>query len=137
MLDMITAADCRKRVTAVTDAAGIRHPCGAVLMAGGWQPAVHLHSHVGGKLAFDAAKHCFVPVADSAQPQSVSACAGDLADFTPILPVIGAKAFIDYQNDVTIADIDSRILTSAIAWERSLLALRPMSCSATVRLVTS
>ena len=106
LLDTIAAAHGRRRVTSVTTVSGIRHVCDAVLMSGGWQPAVHLHSHVGGKAVFDTAKHCFIPVASDAQPQSVGACAGDLPDFSPMPPVVGPKAFIDFQNDVSIADID-------------------------------
>ncbi len=102
----IAAAHGGKRVAAVTDMNGRRHACDAVLMGGHWQPALHLHSHVGGKAVFDAAKHCFVPVADPDQPRSVGACAGDIPRVMPVPPVVGAKAFIDYQNDVTIADID-------------------------------
>ncbi len=102
----IAKAHGGKRVCAVTDARGQRHRCDAVLMGGHWQPAVHLHSHVGGKVVFDPDKHCFVPVADPNQPISVGACAGDVPTVAPVAPVIGRKAFIDYQNDVTIADID-------------------------------
>ncbi len=102
----ISAAHGRKRVSSVTAPDCRRHVCDAVLMGGHWQPAIHLHSHVGGKSVFDADKHCFVPVADSAQPFSVGACAGEVPAVTPVPPVVGPKAFIDLQNDVTIADID-------------------------------
>ncbi len=99
------AIGCR-RVVAVVDTAGRRHPCDAVLMGGGWAPALHLHSHVGGKVRFDADKHVFVPVPEAGQPESIGACAGDVPPLAPVAPVIGPKAFVDFQNDVTIADID-------------------------------
>ena len=102
----IAAAHGRRRVTAVTDGQGRRHRCDAVLMAGGWQPAVHLHSQIGGRLAFDAAKHCFVPVAEPGRARSVGACAGDIPVDRPAAPVAGSNAFVDFQNDVTLADID-------------------------------
>lgn len=35
--------------------------CDAVLMSGGWSPAVHLWSHCGGRLFWDFNKHMFVP----------------------------------------------------------------------------
>ena len=35
--------------------------CDAVAMSGGWNPAVHLFSHCGGKLRFDEALAAFVP----------------------------------------------------------------------------
>jgi sarcosine oxidase subunit alpha len=36
-------------------------PCDAVAMSGGWSPAVHLWSHTGGKLTWDAEKAFFRP----------------------------------------------------------------------------
>jgi sarcosine oxidase subunit alpha len=35
--------------------------CEAVAMSGGWSPVVHLWSHCGGKLTWDAAQACFRP----------------------------------------------------------------------------
>ncbi|MGL5837572.1 MAG: 2Fe-2S iron-sulfur cluster-binding protein [Sphingorhabdus sp.] len=105
----IVSASGRKRVTgAVIDRNGRQEhvACDAILMAGGWQPAVHLHSHLGGKVLFDSERNCFVPVQDETTPQSVGACAGEVDRVAPVAPVPGAKAFIDFQNDVTIADID-------------------------------
>jgi sarcosine oxidase subunit alpha len=40
--------------------------CDAVAMSGGWSPAVHLFSHCGGKLIWDAEQVCFRP--DHARP---------------------------------------------------------------------
>jgi sarcosine oxidase, subunit alpha len=106
LVKAIRTAHGNKRVSAITDENGKRHSCDAVLMGGHWQPALHLYSHVGGKAIFDEARQCFVPVADADQPQSVGACAGDVPIVAPVPPVVGPKAFIDYQNDVTIDDID-------------------------------
>lgn len=106
VLEGVCAAHGQKRVSAVLCATGTRHACDAVLMNGGWQPAVHLHSHLAGKLVFDVDRHCFLPVNETGQPQSVGACSGDLPSSVPIAPVVGPKAFIDFQNDVTVADID-------------------------------
>ncbi|MEP7206372.1 MAG: sarcosine oxidase subunit alpha family protein [Casimicrobiaceae bacterium] len=35
--------------------------CDCLLVAGGWDPAVHLYSQSGGRLEFDSAQQCFVP----------------------------------------------------------------------------
>ncbi len=105
----ITSAMGGKRVTgAIVEREGRqeRVACDAILMVGGWQPAVHLHSHLGGKVAFDTARNCFLPVQDETTPQSIGACAGEIEAMAPVLPIVAAKAFVDYQNDVTIADID-------------------------------
>jgi sarcosine oxidase subunit alpha len=41
---------------------GTQHiACDTVLVAGGWDPAVHLYSQSGSKLRFDTARQCFVP----------------------------------------------------------------------------
>ena len=40
--------------------------CEAVAMSGGWSPVVHLWSHCGGKLIWDAAQACFRPDHDRA-----------------------------------------------------------------------
>jgi sarcosine oxidase subunit alpha len=38
-----------------------RIECDTVLMAGGWNPAIHLFSQSGGKLRFDEGRGCFLP----------------------------------------------------------------------------
>ncbi len=117
--------------------------CDALLVSGGWQPALHLHNHVNGRTRFDEALQCFVPDGVLAGVKSVGACAGRfalaecLADGhsagsdaateagfpahfrAPNAPPatsaarqaawsgpVGAKSFVDLQNDVTAADID-------------------------------
>ena len=35
--------------------------CDLICVSGGWDPAVHLFSQSGGKLAYDDVQHCFVP----------------------------------------------------------------------------
>jgi sarcosine oxidase subunit alpha len=60
--------------------------CDTVAMAGGWTPAVHLHSHAGGRLAFDTHLSAFVPTGPHEGAFSAGACnghgsiAGALAD---------------------------------------------------------
>jgi len=53
----------------------IRIDCDLVAMSGGWSPAVHLHSHAGGRNRWDDERLCFVP---GEMPQAaVSAGAGN------------------------------------------------------------
>ncbi len=124
---------------------GTRHiDCDAVLMSGGWQPALHLHSHAGGKTRYDPVLGCFVADAFLPGVHLVGGCAGRfdvaacLADgHAAGLRAAGAvgrasgciaptsdtascwspagtgfavpfakKSFVDFQNDVTVADID-------------------------------
>src|SRR3569623_443883 len=107
--------------------------CDAILTAGGWNPAVHLHSQSGGSLTFDAALQSFLPSSAAQNAASVGAAAGVLdvaAAITgarsvgrgqdpgkPVAVAIGPvrnfidgdvaaqKAWLDFQNDVTVADV--------------------------------
>ena len=95
--------------------------CEAVAMSGGWSPVVHLWSHCGGKLVWDAEQGHFRP--DATRPPTgqdgagmvvcVGAANGDhLPDVEPvwIMPQgagikLKSKMWLDYQNDVKVADV--------------------------------
>ncbi|WP_308915112.1 sarcosine oxidase subunit alpha family protein [Jannaschia sp. LMIT008] len=108
--------------------------CDAVAMSGGWSPVVHLWSHCGGKLQWDAGRAMFVPDADrpplgadgTGFVTTTGAASGDLTlaglavdvaqhATAPILPVwqmpegaphaLRAKSFLDFQNDVKVSDV--------------------------------
>ncbi len=108
--------------------------CDAILTAGGWNPAVHLHSQSGGSLAFDQALQAFLPDGAAQNTASVGAAAGifDLASAIAMARAIGRgeqppvaaparaigptrefadgdiaaqTAWLDFQNDVTVADV--------------------------------
>jgi sarcosine oxidase subunit alpha len=53
-----------------------RVSCDLVLMAGGWTPAVHLHSQMRGRLRFDAEREIYVPAAPVEGSRSAGACNG-------------------------------------------------------------
>ncbi|MBT7248132.1 MAG: sarcosine oxidase subunit alpha family protein [Rhodospirillaceae bacterium] len=55
--------------------------CDVVCSSGGWNPAIHLHSHSGGKAVFDTERGIFVPGAAVQPSHSAGAAAGifDLA----------------------------------------------------------
>ena len=123
--------------------------CDVIGMAGGWNPAIHLYSHSGGKARWDASAACFVPgpsmpaqfnvgacnatwtlaqtLADAGQAGAAAATAAGFPAVAPLYRVdepvaepIGAfwiaetgepvsrraKAFVDYQNDVSASDIE-------------------------------
>ena len=61
--------------TTVTLNPTINIDCDLVAMSGGWSPAVHLHSHAGGRNLWDEHLHCFLP-GESVQA-NVSAGAGN------------------------------------------------------------
>jgi len=129
-----------------------RVECDFIAMSGGWNPALHLWAHNGGKLKFDDALQTYVPDSHSAAIFAVGAANGTMsvADtiaeaqaageaaakaglkkakavkpakldvkepkrgpleslwFAPATGLYneGNKHFIDFQNDVTVADLE-------------------------------
>jgi sarcosine oxidase subunit alpha len=83
--------------------------CDLVAMSGGWNPAVHLTSHLDGKPVWDDAIAAFVPGGLPPGMTVVGAAAGQgiNKNIMPLWAVkdAGAKAFVDFQNDVTAQDI--------------------------------
>ena len=95
--------------------------CDAVAMSGGWSPVVHLWSHCGGKLTWDAAGSMFRP--DPARPPTghdgaamvtcVGAANGEgLPLVEPVWimpqgagPKLKSKMWLDFQNDVKVSDV--------------------------------
>jgi sarcosine oxidase subunit alpha len=84
--------------------------CDAVAMSGGWSPVVHLWSHCGGKLIWDAAKAMFRP--DPARPAT-----GDdgAAMVTAIGSANGALTADEVLADVARAMGGSAAKTNAVA----------------------
>ena len=76
--------DAVERVTAASVATlragllgeGDRIPCDLLLVSGGWNPAVHLFSHAGGKLRYDEDRGAFVPGEDLDGTTVAGAAAG-------------------------------------------------------------
>lgn len=79
---VVSAAEGRRQVTGVRIArlhggrlrelTARRVDCDTLLVAGGWDPAVHLYSQSGGRLAFDPVQRCFLP----GQPVQAISAAG-------------------------------------------------------------
>ena len=77
-----------------------------LVVSGGFTPVVHLHMQAGGTLDWDDAAQAFVP-AQSRQNVTTIGGAIDPAPLDPIVPAGNPKkSFIDFQNDVTLADVD-------------------------------
>ena len=75
-------------------------------VSGGFTPTVHLHMQTGGSLDWDAAAQAFVPAISRQNVRTIGGAAAPAPIF-PALPVSDpAKSFIDFQNDVTLADVD-------------------------------
>ena len=79
-------------------------------VSGGWNPTVHLFSQSGGKLVWDDDIAAFRPGGSVQAEVSVGAATGA---FEPAFDIEAlwrvdapGKAFVDFQNDVTAADIE-------------------------------
>ncbi len=53
--------------------------CDLLAVSGGWSPAVHLHSHSGGKNVWDESLHCFIPEDSGQANASAGAANGKFA----------------------------------------------------------
>ncbi len=78
-----------------------------LVTSGGFTPVVHLHMQAGGAaLEWDAEAQAFLPGAARQKVTSI----GGAAHAEPIgptpAPTNPGKAFIDFQNDVTLGDVD-------------------------------
>lgn len=95
--------------------------CNILAHSGGWNPTVHLWSQSRGSLRFDEGLAAFVPDQAAQNCRAVGAAAGDLTldaiidggtddpyAIEPLwrvdVPCQRGKAFLDIQNDVTVAD---------------------------------
>jgi sarcosine oxidase subunit alpha len=107
--------------------------CDTVLTSEGWNPAVHLHSQAGGSLAYDKRFKAFLPSRTAQSAVSVGAAAGvfdlvqavtearaavrgegggslEAGEVGPTRhfadgDIAAQKAWVDFQNDVTVADV--------------------------------
>jgi sarcosine oxidase subunit alpha len=82
--------------------------CDLLVVSGGWNPNIQLTSHLDGKPVWDERIAAFVPGSLPPGMQVVGAARGELAGAVHPLwqpPAGTAKAFVDFQNDVTAADV--------------------------------
>ena len=100
------ARHCLKTVTALID--GNRQSWDADLLAvsGGFTPVVHLHMQAGGTLDWDEAAQAFVPAASRQNVTTIGGAANPDAIVAVTPQSNPKKSFIDFQNDVTLADVD-------------------------------
>jgi sarcosine oxidase subunit alpha len=99
----------------------IKLDCDFVAMSGGWNPALHLTSHLDGKPVWDEKIAAFVPgtVPPGMEVAGAAAGVGINANIMPLWSAknAGAKAFVDFQNDVTATDIKLAMQEGFVAVE--------------------
>jgi sarcosine oxidase subunit alpha len=86
----------------------IKLDCDLIAMSGGWNPAVHLTSHLDGKPVWDEKIAAFIPGSLPPGMEVIGAAAGETinANIMPLWSVnTDKKSFVDFQNDVTATDI--------------------------------
>ncbi len=118
-------------VTARIGGATRRFDADLLVMSGGFTPVVHLHSQAGGKLDWRADIQAFVP---GSSPQAITSVGAAAGEVTPIAPA-GAvlpdpkHSFIDFQNDVTAADVD-------LAWQEGYRSVEHLKRYTTLGMAT-
>jgi methylglutamate dehydrogenase subunit C len=80
--------------------------CDLLAVSGGFTPVVHLHMQAGGKLNWDEAAQAFIPGTSPQAVRSIGGAASPVPVFTATPAGDPRKSFIDFQNDVTLADVD-------------------------------
>lgn len=100
------ARQCLTKVTAKVDGRTQSWAADLVAVSGGFTPVVHLHMQAGGTLDWNAEAQAFVPAASRQNVTTIGGAATPEPVF-PVTPVSNPKkSFIDFQNDVSLADVD-------------------------------
>jgi sarcosine oxidase subunit alpha len=117
------------RVTALVGGRERSWDADLIAVSGGFVPIVHLHMQAGGKLAWEEAAQAFVPGAVPQQCVTI----GGAAQPIPAAPTAPAgvpkKSFVDFQNDVTLADID-------LAWQEGYRSVEHLKRYTTLGMAT-
>ena len=101
------ARHCLKSVNATVGGKPVHFAADLLAMSGGFTPVVHLHMQAGGAaLDWDAASQAFLPGKARQNVESVGAAASAEPIGPTPAPDNPGKAFIDFQNDVTLGDVD-------------------------------
>ena len=98
--------------------------CDVIAMSGGLNPTTQLYSQAGGRLRYDEGRHCFVPDKHPADLDVVGAASGrfdrengsSVRACTPA-PVRTGRQWVDFQHDVTAADIELAVRENYVSVE--------------------
>ncbi len=95
-----------RRVSAIVDGAERSWNADLLAVSGGFVPAAHLHMQAGGKLDWNEGAQAFTPGATPQACVTIGAAASPPASTVSAPVGHPKKSFVDFQNDVTLADID-------------------------------
>ncbi|OYU37082.1 2Fe-2S iron-sulfur cluster-binding protein [Novosphingobium sp. PASSN1] len=118
-----------RKVTAVIGGSEQSFDADLIAVSGGFVPVSHLHMQAGGKLTWSDEAQAFIP---GENPQ-VCETVGSALNPPPapaIAPVGKAKkSFVDFQNDVSLADID-------LAWQEGYRSVEHLKRYTTLGMAT-
>ena len=100
------ARHCLKSVAALVDGRPQSWDADLLGVSGGFTPVVHLHMQAGGTLEWIDAAQAFVPAASRQNVTTIGGAANPEPVFNAAPVSSPKKSFIDFQNDVTLADVD-------------------------------
>jgi sarcosine oxidase subunit alpha len=75
-------------------------------VSGGFTPVVHLHMQAGGTLDWNEDAQAFIPASSRQNVTTIGGAAEPQPIFKMVPVAKPKKSFIDFQNDVTLADVD-------------------------------
>ncbi len=116
-------------LTALVDGHERSFACDLLAISGGFTPVVHLHMQGGGKLDWDEAAQAFVPGAIRQNVRTVGSAAAPAPAEVPGAQGHAKHAFVDFQNDVTVADLD-------LAWREGYRSVEHLKRYTTLGMAT-
>jgi sarcosine oxidase subunit alpha len=100
------ARHCLKSVSALVDGKTMEWDADLLAVSGGFTPVVHLHMQAGGTLDWNEDAQAFIPASSRQNVTTIGGAAEPQAIFKMVPVSSPKKSFIDFQNDVTLADVD-------------------------------
>ena len=100
------ARHCLKSVSALVDGKAMEWDADLLAVSGGFTPVVHLHMQAGGTLDWNEDAQAFIPASSRQNVTTIGGAAEPQAIFKMVPVSSPKKSFIDFQDDVTLADVD-------------------------------
>ena len=118
-----------RKVTALVGGSEQSWDVDCLAVSGGFVPVAHLHMQAGGKLDWDEVAQAFVPGATPQDCVTIGAAAAPPAASPAIPAGYPKKSFVDFQNDVSLADID-------LAWQEGYRSVEHLKRYTTLGMAT-